>query len=432
MRRPKWLTRETERWEAEGAITPEQRQAILDSYPAGQDEQLTSRILVWLAWLVAGCALVLLVWWNWTLIDIRYKIGGALAVTLLLYGAAWYSDRKGAARQAEFLAFGGALAVGAVIAALTEYFQVPASSTRPLLMWALAIAVTAVISASPITTALGGVVLLSWALADAGAPPASWTFLMVFPFLAVASERRTEWFAAGAVTLALGVWVAMVGIDTWKSAFTPGLAALVGGSALDAWAHLPDGRRPAFAAATPALALVVFGLGFITAAALEGAGPPAIWGDTATVLPGLALMASLTAVTFWPTVATKVPVWRSLLLGCLIVAWAVTNLVAGGPAPAPLWWTWTWSALPSIALVVVAVGSVREGVSERNIALFVVGIAAIITMVVVHFAVGANRSGRSAAVLFVAAAALWWVSRTRKARRPEMPEDPTATDAPQP
>ena len=45
MRRPEWLTRETEPWEAEGVITPEQRQTILDRYPASHDEQLTSRTL---------------------------------------------------------------------------------------------------------------------------------------------------------------------------------------------------------------------------------------------------------------------------------------------------------------------------------------------------------------------------------------------------
>ena len=420
MQRPKWLTRETERWESEGAITPEQRQAILESY-SEQDEQLTSRTLVWLAWLVAGCGLVLLVFWNWTLIDSRYKAGGAAAIALALFGGAWYSDRTGADRRAEMLAFGGALATGAVIAAMTELFALPASSTRPLLMWALAIAVTAVIAASPITTALGAVVLLIWALVDAGAPPASWTFLLVFPFLAVAAERRTEAYAAAGVTTALGVWVVLVGLDTWRSAFTPGVMALVAGGALDAWAHLPEGRRPAFASVTPALALVVFGLGFLGAAALEGAGPPAIWGDTALVLPAIALAGALTAVTFWPSAAEKAPNWRSLMFGGLIVAWVVSALVAGGPAPAPVWWTWTWTVLPSIALVVVAISAVREGVTGKNLALFVVGVAAIIALVVMHFSGEVHRSGRSAAALFVAAAALWWVSRTRVKPRPEAP-----------
>ena len=53
MRRPEWLTRESEQWETDGLITPEQRRSILDRYPdtPEKDDQLTARTLVWLAWL---------------------------------------------------------------------------------------------------------------------------------------------------------------------------------------------------------------------------------------------------------------------------------------------------------------------------------------------------------------------------------------------
>ena len=119
MRRPEWLTREAERWETDGVITPAQRQAILDRYPS-HDEQLTSRTLVWLAWLVAGFGFILLVTWNWATIDVRLKLGGTIAVALALFVTAWQASRRGQDRRAELLAFAGALAAGAVSAAVAE------------------------------------------------------------------------------------------------------------------------------------------------------------------------------------------------------------------------------------------------------------------------------------------------------------------------
>ena len=113
MRRPEWLTWGAKPREPDGSITPAQPQTILESSPAEHDQQFTSRTLVWLAWLVAGFGLILLVAWNWTMISGRFRIGGAAVVALTSYGTAWLASRRGADRLAELLAFAGALAVGA-------------------------------------------------------------------------------------------------------------------------------------------------------------------------------------------------------------------------------------------------------------------------------------------------------------------------------
>lgn len=413
MRRPEWLTRESERWQADGVITPEQRQSILDRYPdtPDKDEQLTARMLVWLAWLVAGFGLILLVSWNWAAIPASLKVGGTSVVALALYGAAWRASHRGASGQSEWLAFGGALAAGAVTAAVTELLHLSPTNTLPLLFWALAISVTALVAASPITTALGAGVLAFWAMTDTGSPPAPWAFMFVFPFLAVALERRSNAYAAGVLTLAFGVWVLLVGIDTWSESLVPGAMLLAAGGALDAWAHFPEGRRPAFARATPALALIVAGLMFLGVAALHHSPLPALGGDPALVWPTMTLLVALTLVAVWPSSAQRAARWRPLAFGVLVVVWMASTWMASGRTPAPAWWAWTWIALVSVALVVLTVSAVREGTDTRNRGLTLVGVAAMIALVVMHFTGEETSFGRSALVLFVAAGVLWWVSR---------------------
>lgn len=414
MRRPEWLARETEGWEADGLITPEQRGKILNRYPPTENEQLTSLTLVWLAWLIAGFGLVLLVAWNWTGINAGLKVGATSAVAVGLYGFALLSAKKDSGRQAEALAFAGALALGAVAVALKEWFALPPASTFPMLMWALAIALTALFAASPITATLGAGVLVFWAMTETGRPPAPWPFVFVFPFLALALERRSQMYAAGAVTLSLGSCVFLIALDSWRESSVPSVMLLAVGSAIDAWAHLSEPRRPAFARVTPALAMIVIALAFQGAATMQGGGPPQLWVEPTIVVPALTLLASLTIVSLWPSSAQRQARWRPLMAGGYVLLWIGLSVFAGGqaPAPAPAWWTWTWTALPSIALVVLAVSAVREGVDVDNRGLFAVGVLAALALVIMHVTASAARFGRSAIVLFSAAAILWWISRT--------------------
>lgn len=412
MRHPEWLTRESKGWESDGLISPDQRRAILDRYPQAQNEQLTSVMLVWLAWLVGGFGFVLLVAWNWTQIPTGLKVGATTTTALGLYVAAWLAARRGANRRSEVMAFAGAISLGAVSAAITEWLGLPSENSLPLLFWALGIAVTALVSASPITTALGAGVLLFWAMTETGRPPAPWAFMFVFPFLAVAAERRMQPYVAGALTLALGMWVMLVGVDTWRASLIPGVMLLAAGSAIDVWAHMPAGRRPAFARVTPALALAGVGLAFLGVAALQGGPAPILWGEPRVVLPGVILLAALALVSLWPSSALKPAGWRPVVFGLIVIAWVGSSMLAAGQTPAPAWWAWFWVALPSVALVFLTVSAVREGSATGNIGLFIVGVAAMVALVVMHSTGAANRFGRSAFVLFAAAMVLWWVSRT--------------------
>jgi hypothetical protein len=413
MQRPEWLARESARWEADGVITPEQRRTILERYPDSplKSDQFSARALVWLAWLVAGFALILLVTWNWMSIPAAVKLAGTSGVTLALYGAAWHAYRSAMPGRAEWLAFGAALSAGAIQGTVMEVWSFGPTETLPLLFWALVVAVTAVVVASPITTTLGAGLLIFWALTDTGRPPAPWAFMFVFPFLAVALERRSHPYAAGAVTLALGVWVPLIGLDSWRASLIPGAMLLAASGALDKWAHMPDGRRPAFARSTPALALMVIGLTFLGAAALHHSALPSVGGDWSTILPALTLLGALTLFAIWPSEAQRAARWRPMVFGALVVVWMLSITIASRQPATPAWWMWMWTVLTSVALVVLTVSAVREGSATRNRGLFVVGVCAMIALVAMHFTGEETSVGRSALVLFVVAAVLWWASR---------------------
>jgi hypothetical protein len=146
-------------------------------------------------------------------------------------------------------------------------------------------------------------------------------------------------------------------------------------------------------------------------AALHHAALPPMGGDPSLVWPALTLLGALILVALWPPAAQRSARWRPLVFGVLAVIWMVSTFAASGQTPAPLWWAWTWTALISVALVVLTVSAVREGVTTRNRGLFLVGVSAMIALVVMHFTGEENSIGRSALVLFVAAGVLWWVSR---------------------
>lgn len=424
-----WLTRESERWAADGVITPEQRAAILARYPGDASSTLFgSATLSWLAWLVGACGVILLVAWNWEGLSHGVKVGGTLIVTLAAYTVAAWSWQRGATARAELLAFAGALLAGAFVAAISDMWQVQDTESWPMLAWAVVIAVTALVAASPVTTTLGAAVLLFWVLVDSGRPPASWAFLAVFPLLALALERRSHWLAAGAASLTLGGWVTLTAMELWQGpSAVPAVFAVAVGAAIDAWAHRSGSRRPAFARATPGLVFMIGGFALMTAGALARASPGAWFASAATTTPGLVLLAALVAISIWPTTVrsdeaepdavSAPPYRRPQAVGAIVVIWlALWFVVPPQVGAAPEWWAWLWLVVSSAGLVGITISAVAESAETRDRGVLFAGVASMLILILVHVtAAGPGRFGRSSLVLFVSAAALWWTtSRTKK------------------
>jgi uncharacterized membrane protein len=419
-----WLKQETERWTDEGLITPEQRQAILARYPDNDDSPLFGgATLAWLAWLLGGFGLILLVAWNWDGLPHAAKVGGTAVLTLAAYGAAVVALRGGRAGRAELLAFAGALIAGAFIAAVTESWHVGDTPTWPLFTWAAVIAVTATAFASPVTTALGAGVLLFWAMTGTGEPPASWGFLLVFPVLAVALERRSHWLAAGCVSVALGGWVTLTSMELWHTpSAAPVVFLLAIGAALDAWAHRDPSRRPAFARTTPALAFMIGGFALLAASALSRS-PSSVWlSDPVSMGPALALLGALLVVGLWSAEQTDFSpsearwLHRARLVALAALLWTAIWIATASAAPMPAWAAWFALLVSTTGLVGLAISAIRESATVHSRSILLAGVASILTLILVHITAGPNRFGRSALVLLVSAAALWWSTSRQKTR----------------
>jgi len=415
-----WLKQETERWTDEGLITPEQQRAILARYPDNDESPLFGgATLAWLAWLLGGFGLILLVAWNWDGLPHAAKVGGTAVLTLAAYGAAVVALRGGRAGRAELLAFAGALMAGAFIAAVTESWNVSDTPTWPLFTWAAVIAVTATAFASPVTTALGAGVLLFWAMTGTGEPPASWGFLLLFPVLAIALERRSHWLAAGCVSVALGGWVTLTSMELWRTpSAAPVVFLLAIGAALDAWAHRDPAKRPAFARTTPALAFMIGGFALLAASALSRSSSSVWLSDPVFMGPALALLAALLVVACWPGGVSegRSPVTRSQWVGGAAVIWTAIWIATASAAPMPAWAAWFALLVSTTGLVGLAISAIRESATVHSRAILLAGVASILTLILVHITAGPNRFGRSALVLLVSAAALWWSTSRQKTR----------------
>jgi uncharacterized membrane protein len=413
LRIPAWLERESEAWQRDGLISADQRRSILARYTATTDPQRAATVLVWLALLVAGFGVILLVGWNWDLIPDAVKIGATIGLTVILYAfAAGFAGRGPShLRRAEGCAFAGALAAGASILAISDVYRVGMDDTSPAFMWAVAIACTAMLASSAITTALGAAVVAWWMLMAGGQPPPPWGFLLVWPCLAIAVEQQPNRYVAGALTLTFGAWAAFVAIDVWRYEALIGVCLLAAGAALDVWAHYPPARRPAFARSTPALVVTIAGLVVLAIAAIA-VSPRTGWHQAATgEWPALALLGALAGVVVWPATGRRPVSWRAVFFAGLALVWIVLWRVLPDAAAASGAWRWGWLIALSAAFVVLTVSTVREAAAARDRGLFAVGLASVAALVIVHLVNSGGRVGRSALVLLSAAAVLWWISR---------------------
>ncbi len=413
-----WLKQESEQWTRDGLISAEQRRAILARYPdEDSSPSFGGATLAWLAWLLGGFGLILLVAWNWDGLPQAAKVGGTAVLTLGAYVAAFVAHRAGTSGRAELLAFAGALMAGAFLAAITDAWHVGDTATWPLFTWAAVLAITAFSVASPATTALGAAVLLFWAMTGTGEP--SWGFLLIFPVLAIALERRSHWLAAGVVSVALGGWVTLTSMELWHTpSAAPVVFLLAIGAALDAWAHRDPSRRPEFARTTPALAFMIGGFALLAASALSRS-PSSLWlSDPVSMAPALALLVALLGVSCWPGGVSegRPPLTRSQWVGGAAVVWTAIWITTDATVPMPAWAAWFALLVSTTGLVGLAISAIGESATVHSRAILLAGVASILTLILVHITAGPNRFGRSALVLLVSAAALWWSTSRQRVR----------------
>jgi hypothetical protein len=407
MRRPAWLDRESEAWLRDGLITADQRAAILNRYFA-LHERSAAAVLTWLAVLTGGVGLVLLAGWNWDLIPPVTKLSAAFGVPTLAFMGALVAGRGGRDLWARRLVFLGAVAAGGIFLAVTDIYQSPEPGLS--VWWPVALCVSAALVPSAFLTSVAAGVTIAWLVASVGSAPPPWMFLALGPLLALAVEQVPDRTAGAVVTAAVAVWAYSVASDTWPDA-NPVLFVMVllAGAALDAWAHAPDDRRPAFARPIPAAIFLLASLGFLQMAYGPVRSNP--WTDAvASPWPAIVLALGFGAVAIWPALSRRRSL-RSAALAALgltwLGAWLIDPAAVGGPAA-----RWPWTIAFGAATVLVGVSFVRQASRERSAARFALGVIAVLIFVVTRAIDAQGALWPSAIALFAGAALLAWLGRT--------------------
>ena len=410
MSRESWLDSESERWQQDGLISSEARQAILARYPKQASDP--SRVLIPLAVLTAGVGIVLLVAWHWQELAAVVKLGLTSLLTIALYaGAAWSATRRSKAAT-ELWVLAAALGSFTLFTALADVYRW--NDVQAVTLWcAVAAAVTAAATGATLVTMLAAATLGWWVIA-AGGGTIPWQFLLVFPLVAFAAERSRHRAVATLTALAFGAWVMIMAANTWNSPPPVMLFVVLAGSAIEQWSHQPAARRPVFARATPGGAIAIGGL----AAALLGV----VHANRATLSATVSLVDTHSGQSPWPALALGV---------CLvIVAFGVSRDAALRPRvlaiAVALWFSaaaarrlamfgdWVWVVLFSAALLFIGASRVRESAQSHDRGAFTLGLTAVMALVLIHFSSGAALRG--AVVLLVSAAVLFLIGRRSRQR----------------
>ena len=421
MRLPPWLGRELASWQRDGLISEDQHRAILSRYSSPLSAaQLVTRTFAWLAILSAGIGLVVLVARNWAAIPSAVKIAVAGSGTLAGYAAAAILARRGKPQQSEYAALFAALLAGGALYVGVEGAGADPFKTPITLWWSGVLALTAAVVPSAVIATAGTAVAVWWLLITGGSQEMPWGFLLVWPLLALAVQRDRNHLAAGGVALAFGCWSFFAGLAAWRDqgADTPVfVTALLTGAWLDALAHAPEHRRPAFARATPALAFIAVSMTMLLPSESHRAVPDARL-DTGNAWLVLALAGALATSAIYLSARRRAPLWRPLVVVAVCLAWLGTWLTHPGAHEVSTPARWAWTLAFSATAVMVGASAIREFSSSRDRGLFAAGIVTVLLVIAVRAADSAQGGiAMQAGVLLAAAGLLAWLARV--GRRPE-------------
>lgn len=418
MSRETWLATESERWERDGLITAEARRSILARYPTQQTDP--SRILIPLAVLTAGVGVVLFVAWHWQDLPAIAKLALTFALTLVLFGGAWESAGRGRSRSwaTELWLLGAALGSYTIFGALTDVYAWNQPQTVMLLCTVSAATIAAVTGATMVTALAAAT--LTWWLIVAGGGAVPWSFLAVFPLVAIAAEQSGHRAVAVLTAVAFAAFAMIAAANTWNASLPVMMFVVAAGAALEQWSRQPKARRPVFARATPGAAIAIGALTFALLTVVH---------ETKSVR-SLSIFATHAAQSPWPTIVlgiglivigfgfTRDAALRPRVLAIIAALW-LNAAVAGRRAPFS---DVTWVVLFSAALLFLGASLVRESARTSDRGAFILGLAAVFALVLVHFSSGEPLRG--SLVLLVSAAVLFVIGRKsrRAAAAPQEPQ----------
>jgi len=351
---------------------------------------------------------VLLVGWNWDQLSRAAQLALVFTVPSAAFAGALVAERRGQDLWTRRLVFLGAVAAGGIFVAVSDVYR--AAEPGVPVLWALTLCVTAALVPAPFLTVVAGVVTIAWLIAQAGSAPPSWIFLGLGAFLALAVEQTPDRVTGGVTATAFAVWAFTIATDTWADASaTTFVFVLLAGAALDAWAHAPAERRPAFARPLPAAVFLLVPLAFLQV--WHGQVRTHPWTDiTENPWPAIVLAAVLAAVAIWPALRRRGSS-RAAALSALGLLWFVTwltmpALVTGTSARL------AWAIAFGGATILAGVSLVHEAARERSVGRFAVGVLFVASFVTARAIDAQGAIWQSALALFAGALLLGWLGRT--------------------
>jgi uncharacterized membrane protein len=346
------LRRESADWVGRGIVSAEQRDRVLELYPADADHP--SRFLTVLS-SVGGALLalgvILVIASNWEDIGDWVKIGGLLVLLLAAYGAGWALKVRpgGYPRIGESLLMVGSILFMAGIALVSQIFHLDGRLATALLIWWLGIVLVPLLTGSRGAQLVSLVAFLSWLGTELYTADSPLRIVAILDNL----DNDHAWITGFAYASGVGLALFLLGLGLRQSRFD-----------LFAGMHEKWGLLVLHAG--------LYVLGFTRHSgnwSQADAIPRVAW------LPGLLLAAALlgAAALAWrrrPAELRRLSPWLALALIPTVGVLAGSELNDDG---------WLWSILAWVGLFLLDLGLVRTGVESGregwvNLALGFLGI----------------------------------------------------------
>lgn len=150
------LERDLNAWAAQGLIDPATAARLLDDFDRRESAFSLGRVLLVIAALLLGGAVLMLIAANWEAIPRLWRLIGIVGLIWTAYGAAAWLRRRGAWRLSEAALVAGVLFFGGAIALVGQMYHLSGDATQAMLVWFGGAAVTALLFRSQAAATVSG------------------------------------------------------------------------------------------------------------------------------------------------------------------------------------------------------------------------------------------------------------------------------------
>ena len=246
------LAREIGGWVEKDLLSPEQARAICAEYDidfdAVRDDSGGYRLLVYLAYLFGGLALITILGANWELIPRGLRMGGLIALTAIFHVIGIIRYQAGQRSSAIGFFLLGNLVYGASIILIAQIYHLGEHMPDGVFWWALGSLPFGVITRSPMLTLFSCALALVWFWIEFG----QGYFPTLFPVFIVAGiyvlyHVKTSYLLFLTVAASIGLWLESLvtqaqgvhryGFDLSLEHFVVAIALTILGYAVAEWMY---------------------------------------------------------------------------------------------------------------------------------------------------------------------------------------------------